>query len=341
MHLFVFWSTKTENQATNDNDTIYHEIIPKELLEIRGEWLAKSDMDLPPRMVTPQQPFFSKVLTASAKQALEQYQHITETLVYQASALVEDQKEVARKKLARANLPHSLTAYKQEQSGGGIPNDLWNRVQALQSQNKMHQLKTNLWELVEMAELARLSSNQASKQLKEDFELDKVFREKNSNFKGHKATQVQKAMEDYQQLLQKSQEGDAVLLKRMEILDTDPKYKLLQFQKSQLDKLLPSSRSNATTDHPTTTINTSRLRQLLVDLSSSFIERDQMLQFLKETVETYEIRDKLAHEHPTSSQAEQQYNQIVQKVQDSSRRIFNDIQMNVNQESERVDMILV
>eukprot|EP00521_Asterionellopsis_glacialis_P008728 CAMPEP_0195285714 /NCGR_PEP_ID=MMETSP0707-20130614/3448_1 /TAXON_ID=33640 /ORGANISM="Asterionellopsis glacialis, Strain CCMP134" /LENGTH=853 /DNA_ID=CAMNT_0040345247 /DNA_START=1061 /DNA_END=3622 /DNA_ORIENTATION=+ len=328
-------------QATEDNDHIYHEVVPNELLEIRGELLAKTEKTLPTTMTELKAPMFSKLLSSAASAALERYEQIMDTLLYQMSSLVEEQTEAARNELARVNLPHSLTAYRQEQSGGGIPLDLWCRVETIQRDKKMQQLKNDLWELRDKAEAARSTYSQASRQMEEDMEMDALFRQHNPGFEGLTASEVQKEVRqtllNYEKLLSKSQAGDSVLLKRLEILDTDPKYKLLTFQKSQLDRLLPGAAGG---DRGGATVDTTELSRLLVELSTLFHERDVILNTLKEAVQTYDIRSKLGQIDSTSPQAEQEYNQEIQKARNSFQGIAYEIQKNVNRQAELMDAIL-
>ena len=60
--------------------------------------------------------------------------------------------------LASVNLPRSLTAYKQEHAGGGIPMDLWGRVEAIQNSNRMSQLKMDLWKFGWMENIKKSAS---------------------------------------------------------------------------------------------------------------------------------------------------------------------------------------
>ena len=331
--------TERYQQAQRDNDAIHHEAIPSplEVREIRGELLAKGTQPLPVGLMKLKIPMFKNLLGDRARAAGDAFRRDMDDLIVQMSQLIESKTDTARKQLALVNLPHSLTAYKQEQSGGGIPLDLWGRVDAIQQSRRMSQLKTQLWELRDVAEQAKSIFKRTSKQLEEDLQMDQLFREQHSGFEGHDVHVVQNpyrgALQNYERLLNKSQEGDLVLLRRLEILDTDPKYKLLQFQKSQLDRLLPGSSGQPL-------IDTTYLSRLLVELSAQLNDREVLLNLLKTEVKSYNIRAKVADIDQNSPTAEQEYHQAVITAQRSFSGIICDIQLNVENQVELMEKIM-
>ena len=270
-------------------------------------------------------------------------------LVFQMAHVAEERSESARKALATVNLPHSLTAYRQEQAGGGIPDDLWERVEALQRSKRITQLKQDLWELRDMAEVARSTFQKMEHQLDLDLESDGLFRQDHPGFEGHDAKEVQKSFRqsliNYDRLLVTAQEGDSVLLRRLEILDTNPKYKLLQFQKSQLDRLLPGSHAERNDDrrvpnsnHPISTIDTSYLSRLLVELSALFHEREVLLNTIKEEVKNYDASSTLQQHAPNRTDLE--YQDGLKYAQKSFDGIVHELQTNLEKQTELVDCIL-
>lgn len=322
-----------EAQQTNT------EPIPTDVRDIRGEVLSKGPIKLPKTMVDLPTPLFTNLLGPAARQAIAAFNREMKKFIFEMSNMVEEKTEAARKSLAGVNLPHSLTAYKQEQSGGGIPMDLWERVDAIQKDRKISMLKSDLWGLRDVAEQARSIFTKTQKQLDEDVEMDGMFREQNPSFEGHDVEEIQRSfrtsMANYEKLLAKSQEGDSVLLRRLEILDTEPKYKLLQFQKSQLDRLLPGTGGNQAPK-----IDTTHLSRLLVELSTLFHDREVTLNMLREEVKNYNIRAKIAEVNPDSPTLEQDYHQRVIMAQKSFSGIAYEIQLNIDKQAELVETIL-
>jgi hypothetical protein len=262
------------DQAQYDNAHVHQQPVPhhNELAEIRGEKLVNIDQPLT-KLLTPMQgePLFQGVSDTRHLQGyVDMFHNAMDRLVQQMSGVADERTEAARTALATVKLPHSLTAYTQEQNGGGIPIPLWERVQTIQRERRIAKLKQDLWELRDSSEVARTAYQAIESQLDFDFDSDRLYRQENPNFEGHDATEVQRSfresLSNYDRLLSTAQEGDAVLLKRLEQLDTNPRYKLLQFQKSQLDRLLPGSSGDGGGGAPRNRFDTSRLSRLLVDL---------------------------------------------------------------------------
>ena len=193
--------------------------IPNNLNAIRGALLSKGVSDLPKTMRELSTPMFTNLLGPAARKVIDSFHSDMDKFVLSMSAMAEDKTEDARKALASVNLPHSLTAYKQEQSGGGIPLDLWERVEKIQHGRKISILKQELWGLRDVAEQARAIFTKTEKQLIEDVEMDNLFRQQNPSFEGHDVQEIQRSfcqsLTNYGKLLTKSQEGDAVLLRRL------------------------------------------------------------------------------------------------------------------------------
>jgi hypothetical protein len=119
-----------------------------------------------------------------------------------------------------------------------------------------------------------------------------------------------------------------------EVLDQDPKFKLLQFGKSQLDRLLPGS------DDGRAAIDTTQLSRLLVELSNLFHDRDSTLEALKEEIRKYDIRAKVSQVNPASPTADQDYQLAVKQAQKSFSGIAYEIQLNIDRQSELMEVIM-
>jgi hypothetical protein len=314
-----------------------------EVREIRGELLVEANHPLANEMMTLKKPLFRKVkkmaTETGARQAISKFHREVDVIINELAHVAKEKVDEARMALADVNLPHSLTAYKQEQIGGGITVELWERIQALQEEGLISQLKRELWELREVAESAISVHNGISRQLAEDMELDQQFRAQHPLFEGHPASEVQRSfhltLKNYESLLAKSREGDSVLLRRVESLDTDPKYKLLQFPKSQLDRLLPAGEEGEPQ------IDTSRLARLLVALSSLFDEREDLLHRLRSEAKKYDIAGKMAGVDPKCPTANEDYERVVQMSLKSFGGISYDIRTNITRQAELLESIMM
>lgn len=193
--------------------------IPTKLSAIRGALLSKGASDLPKTMLELSNPMFSNLLGPAARKVIDAFHSDMDTFVLSMSAMAVEKTEDARRALALVNLPHSLTAYKQVQLGGGIPVDLWDRMEKIQRERKIHLLKQELWGLRDIAEQARAIFVKTEKQMVEDVEMDNLFRQQNPSFEGHDVQEIQRSfchsLKSYGKLLTKSQKGDAVLLQSL------------------------------------------------------------------------------------------------------------------------------
>jgi hypothetical protein len=357
--------TEIENRielAKSENTQQHHETVPQEedLPKIEGETLAKVlplEQILEPYQGKPLfgnlKPF-SAVAPTSRKESpikitntdtqnltkcIEMFRSNMDQLIVQMTTESEERRELERQALAAVKLPHSLTAYRQELEGGGIPNDLWIRVEALQREHRVEQLKRELWELRDASEVARTTYHQAKSQLDLDLESDQSFRTENPSFLGRDTLQVQtlyrQHLENYHRLLAKAQEGDSAVSQCVELIQTDPKFKLLDFKQSQLNKLLPA------VETATPPIDVTHLSSLVLKLNPLFGERESMLQKLKEDIKAFEIEDELRSRiEETNTTDESCYTKLVTHYETSFRARAADIESHIEEQKELMNLIL-
>ncbi|KAL3924255.1 MAG: hypothetical protein SGILL_001153 [Bacillariaceae sp.] len=313
----------------------------KELAEIRGEKVVKWDQPLA-KLLKPKktEPIFQNVAPQGPDIPLyiEMFDAQMDKKVADITDLAEDRTQYGRQALADVNLPHSMTTYLQEQSGNGFPQALWERVEVVQRENRVAQVKQELWELRDIADLGRSTYSKIQEQLEFDLDSDRMFRKENPFFEGHDAEEVQKefriGLQNNKRLLDTAQSGDAVLLKHLDQLDTNPKFKLLQFEKSQLDLLVPAS------NQPTAPIDTSHLSRLLVGLSRLFKEREVLLDSLQESVKVFDIDAALEAEVNPATGTDEDYRVAVKKIERSFDGLFQDLQNNLHTQDDLLQDIL-
>lgn len=190
-----------------------------DLREIRPELVSKGRSNLPSAMESGTHRLFANLIGPAGRKAIDEFKKAVDKSVSEMSDLAKKKSTEAREELARINLPHSLVAYEQEQSGGGIPPNLWQRVDKIQKSNCISMLKRDLWNLRDMAEEAQRVFTKTKKELQEDVDMDSLFRQQHPDYKGTDVQQIQvsfrQALSTYESLLQKSQEGDSLLLTRL------------------------------------------------------------------------------------------------------------------------------
>lgn len=226
----------------------------------------------------------------------------------QLATLAREKTETARQTLSTVNLPHALTAYRQQRSSAlasasaqsGISPDLWERVQAVQKEAILDNIQREMWEIRDLADVAKTTYDSIDSLLGEDLQMDQLFREQHSDFTGHDVEQVQRsfkqALENYNRLMTAANDSDQLLIEKCQRMETDPKFRLLKFKKAQLDNLMPkqSSRQRQAAAAPPPEIDVSLLSKYLVDLSALFDERDMLLRSLESGIQSYDLSQDLA-----------------------------------------------
>ncbi len=253
----------------------------------------------------------------------------------------EDQSEVARLQLNEVHLPHSVTTYKQEQSGGGLPDELWERVHAIQVDNSIIQLKQDLWELNDAVELARGTHQKVTDQLDYDTRTDQTFREENPNFSGHDASDAQrsfrKRLANYHKLLSSAQEGDLVLFEKMKQFDIEPKYDLLQLPKSQLDLLLPGAQNRDTE----MVVDTEHLSYLCGELIALFQKKADLITTLKNEFHNFDIARALETRVASTRKTDKDYLNATKDAQKAFDKLLNEIRSSMKHQDELQTAVLV
>eukprot|EP00536_Pseudo-nitzschia_multiseries_P008867 jgi/Psemu1/325389/estExt_fgenesh1_pg.C_2340013 len=247
----------------------------------------------------------------------------------------EEQTELARLELNKVNLPHSIIAYQQQQAGGGLPDDLWQRVHKIQMEHQVAQLQQDLWVLKDAADSARKTYHTIKELLDFDIENDEQFRTDHPDFEGYDPREVQKGfrqrLKTFDTLLSTAQEGDSKLFPRLEQLNVEPKYNLLQFSKSQLDRLLPAAREHSDSSM---IFDTHLLSNLWAELLDLFQERDSLLNMIRDQSTNYDILGELQSDlDPTTAT-------VTKHVQQAFDGMRSQIEDNMIRQDELMNSIL-
>jgi BRO1-like domain/ALIX V-shaped domain binding to HIV/UBA/TS-N domain len=327
-------------EAERDNETTHHQDVPEhdELPDIVPQQTVKTDMaNISKLLPALSKPLFAGVMDPTVRKYNDAFRNAIKTLVAETERLADERTESARHALAVVNLPHSLTVYQQERNGGGIPDEIWERVEELQAERGMDRLHEDLWKVRGYADTARTTFANIEEQMENDVESDEIFRRSNPHFEGHDVGDIQasfrQAVSNYQRLMDSAAESDAVLQRRSELLETDPKFRLLQLQKSQLDRLIPAQ-SEAEHGHDDL-MDVSQLNNYLVDLSDLFNERETILHALREKGKTESIADELGE---ASSEAE--YLAIANLAKGTFQTFLDEVESNLEQQTKLLHRIM-
>ena len=332
--------------AKREFDQICHDsTIPDhdELPEIQQILSVKTDLEninkLLPSLNPERVALFSNVIDPKLRTYIDMFRMKVQKVITQTEQLANRQTEIAREQLAAVNLPHSITTYRQQQCGGGLPSDIWNRIVPIQEQCTIEQFSREVWSIRKRSDSANDIIQQIHAQLIDVLEIDAVFRQTNSQFVGHDVQQIQKIfhpiLQTYDEVLSSARTSDDLLLKRCDVFDTDPKFRLLKLQKSQLDRLFPPLKAaEHDAEHDGSIFDTNTLRGLLVDLSKLFSHRETIIHTLQEYGKTYDISKELMDRGSNASDG--MYQQVVDMALASLQPLVNEIRMNLEKQGKLI-----
>lgn len=291
-------------------------------------------------------PVFASLLSPDMRSQVHSFQAQMETLLSTTVRRADEKAEAGRRALSIHNLPDALTAYQREAgvagTEGGLPDEVWEKIEALQQSNKMNMLQQELWELKDMADLTQQTFKKIMDLLDEDLETDREFRRSHPNYAGHNVEAVQtkyrQALQNYQALMDTASNSDAQLLQRLEELPTDTKFKMLTKSKAQLDCLLPAT---APRGRKQKVVDVTPLKQALADLSELFDEREELVQELTTAVQKFNLMEFIREtSNGSSEQAASALEGIFQSAQESLQDMVQDIQRNMLKQTDLVKRAL-
>ena len=318
-----------------------------ELPEIQQVLSVKTDIENISKLLPSLNPqrviLFANVIDPKLRIYIDMFRMKAQKVIVQTEQLANRQTEIAREQLAAVNLPHSITTYRQQQNGGGLPDDIWNRILPIQEQHTVEQFSREVWSVRKRSDTANDIIQQIHAQLIDVLEIDTVFRQTNSQFVGHDVQQIQKIfrpiLQTYDQVLSSARISDDLLMKRCDVFDTDPKFRLLKLEKSQLDRLIPPLKATMQNDDDDdgNIYDTIIIRNLLVDLSKLFNHRETIIHTLHEHCKTFDMSEKLMNR--CSNASDGKYQQIVDLALTSLQPLVNEMRMNLEKQGNLMSKI--
>jgi len=124
------------------------------------------------------------------------------------------------------------------------------------------------------------------------------------------------------------------VFQRLESLDNEPKYNLLQCPKSQLDRLLPGAKGNA--ENSETAVITQHLSDLLGDLSALFQERDDLMNMFQKELDNFDIVGALKSKVDSMGGSDNDYLEAMKL----SQRAFDSIRYAIHENMTKQDEVL-
>ena len=248
-----FQVRKELEREYTDRNSVYHDVVVpscRDLETIIGSVMAKAtsvtEQDLSSSSSSSHQQLslFVGLVPRTARTLLEKFEVESQRMIQVTTELVEQRTTEARNVLASVNLPRSLKGVSlSSSSAGGFPVAIWSKVEKMQQETVIPKLKENLWMLRDTAELTRGLVKELRDGMDRDLQMDHEFRLKYPSFHGTKVTKAQLVvrhdLQHYALLLENAKNGDAVLLKMLETLETEYKFKLLGMSRDEIERLVP------------------------------------------------------------------------------------------------------
>lgn len=265
--------------AEKDNDGVYHELIPSEssLTEVPPIPMVRcSDM---PEYYNNEKPFFSDLVPKEVKVLVTKYQESTENILRDCSGTASKATNEGRAALSELGLPGSLELFK---SGGMLPENLWVKIQRIQSLGGISELNAKYSNLESASARARLTMEAIENSLlRESSQMD-AFRQRHASVVTPDISRLQQDIRQNLTLLRDAHR-DASLRNQAiqnELSDeTFVSYMRSLFQsKAEISNMLPKADNTSNAF-----INTAKLEEKLIQFANLFESRDRLLQQLQET----------------------------------------------------------
>ena len=250
---------------------------PSELSPIPPQVATTISNDISLLIPDVREPYFKNVADPESREKAEAVKARLQEWASSLAAEADELTELGRQVLVTLNLPHSLTAHFQSQQGGGLPLHLWQRIDVMQKRDTFATMQRDIFNTREASRSARFLLEKAEQQLNEDLEVDNLFRRQYEDFQGFDVERMQasfrQTLDNYKKLLTSAEIGDKAVLERLETLSSEPKFKLLNCRKTQLDRLIPKQKGKD--------IDMTKLNDLLDRLSSLFHQRESLVESLE------------------------------------------------------------
>ena len=242
--------------------------------------------------------------------------------------------ESAGEQLAKLGLPECITTFKATVEAAktarrrnicGIPPAMAGQLESLHSSQGVMLLKHNLYNLEEVAALARQTLDKTEEMLDDTVQADSEFRRDHPTFTGRDVavehsqiavtsldgngateTDARKTCAKMRGWLNQANEGDQKLAKVLQEIETDPKYRLVMRPLDQLEKLIRGGSGGITDDTKddeddrtsssfstgTDGVDTSALVKQLEHLKTLMASRERKLEEMEKDVLVFNQRER-------------------------------------------------
>eukprot|EP00752_Nemacystus_decipiens_P018228 g16356.t1 len=289
--------TKALASRSKDNSTIYLEPVPSQatLKDVPGAGMVKAVPFVLGGCGTGHA-LFDGLLSKSAKAALEDYKAKEAAAIAAVDGLAKEKSALARSQLAAVGLPGTVEAH---ESVGGVPESVWNKVQAVkQGGGGLAELKEKVSEVEGSAERSRNTLETVERTLDQDVRLDDAFKKRYAGeYEGMSTSELARDLhrdvEHYRGLWRTARDADAKVMSRIEEPASREGLELLELTRAGLDAAMPAGKGAGADGHGGS-VDTVALSSKLVELAALLADRDSKVTQLNEFVRNRNVANELA-----------------------------------------------
>eukprot|EP00602_Paraphysomonas_sp_CaronLab_P000755 CAMPEP_0185027374 /NCGR_PEP_ID=MMETSP1103-20130426/12346_1 /TAXON_ID=36769 /ORGANISM="Paraphysomonas bandaiensis, Strain Caron Lab Isolate" /LENGTH=1041 /DNA_ID=CAMNT_0027561333 /DNA_START=105 /DNA_END=3227 /DNA_ORIENTATION=+ len=267
--------------AEKDNSTVYHDTIPdlSSLSPIVPVPMVKA---LPmSALSTDEKPLFAGLLSKNVRELEAAYRQRADELLRNITAAATNATNEGRSSLSAIGLPGSLEVYK---TGGVLPDNMWKKVQQVQSMGGLNELKRKYEDLEGLAKRARNTIDGIENSIKREENADRSFRQRYPDCTYTPSDRLNAEIANTTRLMlqafESARNSDSVIAKHLRDAQFLEHMRMMGLSRSEITDLLPRASSPATASR----CDTSKLERLLIRIADLFQARSDALQALQDQV---------------------------------------------------------
>uniref|UniRef100_A0A7S2RUF9 BRO1 domain-containing protein n=1 Tax=Rhizochromulina marina TaxID=1034831 RepID=A0A7S2RUF9_9STRA len=257
---------KRKKTAVNDNRSVYLEVVPA--VSTLGPIVPASTVKpSDPQLGADTRPLFATLLPRQVRAALEEHKQQLRVSTESVESSMKQLSDEVRSHLSAVGLPGSIAA---QETGGGFPQSVWAKVEAVQQAGGTWALSQKLNEVDQSAARASELLTRSRHVLSDEYAADDDFRRRCTAYNGvasrRAAAHFETDLDSFAKLYEQARQSDLALKDSFEAEDLS----VLAKSRHQLDQLMPAASPG--TQAPR--VDTRALSQALVDLAALVKERD-------------------------------------------------------------------
>lgn len=271
---------RNKEAAEKDNRTIYMEVVPEErdLKEISA--ISTVQPEPLPRATEPPANLFANLVPRQVKDLVTRFRDAAYSLLTTTEAEATNATNEGRALLSSVGLPGALEAYK---TGGGVPDNLWKKLQRVQDAGGYAALRHRYEELTSFANRAHQTIADIEASLQREEDTDDEFRRQNPRWDGVPSRTLNRDIklnvDRFRSLWNQARNSDEAIVAQLREDNFEAACAELGKSRQELDLLMPKAQGAQQA------VDTSALERHLMELARLFEQRNNASAQLRALVE--------------------------------------------------------